>query len=196
MLIILGTFIAGLIYFAPALLATACHHPRLLRVWAINMLGFTIVGWVYALKETIDGVHNVYGKHSPEGSLVKQRFTANRYFVLAIIAIGLVAVSLNLGLRQIKHVPPPPVVTAPVAAGDCASYQVMVRLNGVTNCLTARTDRVRVRFDDAPNTLSWDEANSPMYADRWKTARHVSITADLDTPGADAAPSSPAPAVR
>lgn len=181
MLIAIGTFIAGLIYFAPALMATACHHPRLVRVWAINLFGFTIIGWILAWKETIDGVHHVYGKHSPEGNLLIQRFTANRYFLLAVAAIGLLAFSVALGVHQIRAVPPPP--TAPlVAAGDCAPYQVLVRMNGTTNCLTALPDHVRVRFDDSPHTLSWEEANSPMYADQWKTSQHIAITVDLDTP--------------
>jgi hypothetical protein len=182
MLIVIGTFIVGLIYFAPALLATACHHPRLVRVWAINLFGFTLIGWVLALKETIDGVHHVYGKHSPEGNLLIQRFTFNRYFVLAVVAIGLMAISVYLGLRQIRQAPPPPVAATAPAAGECTPDQVMVRMNGTTACLTASSDRVRVRFDDAPHTLSWDEANSPMYADQWKTAHHITITADIDTP--------------
>ncbi len=189
MLLVLVTFVAGLIYFAPALLATACHHPRLVRVWAINMLGFTIIGWVIALKETIDGVHNVYGKHSPEGSLLKQRFTFNRYFVLAIVGIGLVAISINLGLRQLRPEPGAPVTNIPVAAGDCLTSQVMVRMNGQTVCLNPATDRVRVRFNDAPRTLSWDEANSPIYADQWKTANKVSVTVDIAAPAAAPQPS-------
>jgi hypothetical protein len=163
MLLVGITFVAGLIYFIPALLATACHHPRLMRVWGLNLLGFTVIGWVLALRETIYGVHNVYGKHSPEGSLLTQRFTLNRYFVLAVIGIGLVAVSITLGLHQLRPAPGAPVVT-PVAAGDCPSSQV--------------------RFDDEPHSLSWDEANSPIYADRWKTASRVSITVDVATPAA------------
>lgn len=182
MLIAIGTFIAGLIYFAPALMATACHHPRLIRVWVINLFGFTIIGWLYAWKETIDGVHNVYGAHSSEGSLLIQRFTANRYFLLAVAGIGLVALSVTLAVHQIRVVPPPPVAAAPVASGDCAPDQVMVRMNGAVNCLTASPERVRVRFDDSPHTLSWEEANSPMYADLWKTSHHVTITADVNGP--------------
>jgi hypothetical protein len=183
MLLVGITFVAGLIYFIPALLATACHHPRLMRVWGLNLLGFTVIGWVLALRETIYGVHNVYGKHSPEGSLLTQRFTLNRYFVLAVIGIGLVAVSITLGLHQLRPAPGAPVVT-PVAAGDCPSSQVLVRMNGASACLNPMTDRVRVRFDDEPHSLSWDEANSPIYADRWKTASRVSITVDVATPAA------------
>ncbi len=187
MLVVLVAFIVGLIYFAPALLATACHHPRLMRVWGINLLGFTIVGWLYALKETVDGVHHVYGKHSPEGSLLIQRFTFNRYFILAVAAIGLMAVSITLGLRQLRPPPPPSALDQQVAAGDCLPSQLLVRMNGTTSCLTAQPSNVRVRFDYAPNTLSLEEANSPMYADQWKTSHHVAITVDLDTPASASA---------
>ena len=64
-------------------------------------------------------------------------------------------------------------------------------MNGTTNCLAALPDHVRVRFDDSPHTLSWEEANSPMYADQWKAAQHIAIIVDLDPPAAVPATAKP-----
>ena len=107
---------------------------------------------------------------------------------LAVAAIGLVALSIAITIPQLRPAPPPPPhLVEQVAPGECASDKVMVRMNGTTACLNAQMDGVRVRFDEDPNTMSWDEANSPINADRWKTAHHVNLSADLEPASSAAA---------
>ena len=78
MLVFLIILLCATVYVVPGLIALARRHRAWLRVWLVNIfLGFTIVGWFWALRDALrrDGVesHKVFYRYSYYGEETRKK---------------------------------------------------------------------------------------------------------------------------
>jgi hypothetical protein len=112
MLVFLIILLCATVYVVPGLIALARRHQAWLRVWLINIfLGFTIVGWLWALRDALrrDAVrnHKVFYRYSYYGEETrKKRFDLRQLpgagdVGMAMGGLAVIAFLGTLGWQQI-----------------------------------------------------------------------------------------------
>ena len=123
MLVFLIILLCATLYSVPGLIATGRHHPKALRIWLVNiLLGFTVVGWLWSLREALrrDAVpfRKVYYRYSYYGEETrKKRFDIRQLPLsdvgMAMVGLTVVALAGTFGWR---HFAPQPATAEAAAA--------------------------------------------------------------------------------
>lgn len=123
MLVFLIILLCAILYALPGLIALGRRHPGWKRIWFINVfLGFTVLGWLWALRESLrrDAVpnHKVYYRYSYYGEETrKERFDLRQVPVSDVgVALGALAMVALAGTIAWPSVAPQPATGAAAAA--------------------------------------------------------------------------------
>lgn len=127
MLVFLIILLCILVYAVPGLIATGRHHPQAWRVWLVDIfLGFTVIGWLWALRDALRPDAVPHGKvdgrygHDYEASR-KKRFDVRqlRLGAVGVAVVGLVAAALA-GTFGWRYFEPQPAANEAAAAAVAA----------------------------------------------------------------------------
>ena len=168
MLVFLIILLCAILYTVPGLIALVRRHPGWKRVWLINVvLGFTVIGWLWSLREALRGdaapFHKVYYSYNraygEKGQ--KKRFDLQHLPVTDVgLALGGLAVVAMLGTLGWQKIAPQPVTAAAAAATTTTvsarggwTYSQDSDDNGAIHISTLMSDDTNAEGDRIPATL-------------------------------------------
>jgi len=115
MLVFLIILLCAVLYAVPGLIATGRQHPQAWRIWLVDIfLGFTIVGWLWSLREALrpDAVpyRKVYYRYSYYGGETrKKRFDLRQLpfgdVGMALVGLAVVALAGTFGWQYFAPQP-------------------------------------------------------------------------------------------
>jgi len=164
MLVFLIILLGVTAYVVPGLIALARRHPGWKRVWLVNIfLGFTVLGWLWALRDALrrDAVHNhkVFYRYSYYGEETRRKKFDLRQLPGAGdvgLAFGALAVVAFLGTLAWPYLAPQPVTAVAAAATVSAQGWTYTQENdtsGPVHIATLISDDAEANGDRIPGAL-------------------------------------------
>ncbi|WP_443748544.1 superinfection immunity protein [Asticcacaulis solisilvae] len=215
MLVFLIILLCASLYALPGLIATGRRHPGAWRIWLVDiLLGFTVLGWLWSLREALrreaTQYHKVYYKYNyaygygEKGS--RKRFDLRQLPItgdlgLAIAGLAVVAMFGTLGWQNMS--PEPGTAMAAAAATTAPqgwTYSEDSDSNGSVRVSTLMSDDAEATGNLIPGALIVRSGSGgPSAALRidgqftCNAAANGTITVQFDAADAEALPCAPRP---